>query len=80
MADTYQPPRDPSISSLVRQWRDAIGRFCAAPRAPVVTVATLPSAADAGRIVYVSDESGGATLAISDGTNWRRQTDLSVVS
>jgi hypothetical protein len=46
------------------------------------TVAGLPSAAasGAGAIVFVSDESGGATLAVSDGTDWRRATDLAVVS
>ena len=46
------------------------------------TVATLPSAAaaGAGSIVYVSDESGGAVLAFSDGADWRRVTDRAVVS
>ena len=45
------------------------------------TVATLPSAADNTRAqIYVSDETGGATLAFSDGTNWRRVQDRVVVS
>lgn len=44
------------------------------------TVATLPSAATAARVIYVSDESGGAVMAFSDGTNWRRVTDRAVVS
>ncbi len=46
------------------------------------TVITLPSAATngAGAIVYVSDETGGAVLAFSDGTNWRRVTDRAVVA
>ncbi|MCC6779779.1 MAG: hypothetical protein IT537_24625 [Hyphomicrobiales bacterium] len=43
-------------------------------------VATLPSAATAGQEIYVSDESGGAVLAFSDGTNWRRVTDRAVVT
>ncbi len=30
--------------------------------------------------VYVSDESGGAQMAFSDGTNWRRFTDRAIVS
>ena len=30
--------------------------------------------------IYVSDETGGAVLAFSDGTNWRRVTDRAVVS
>jgi hypothetical protein len=44
------------------------------------TVATLPSASTAGRLIYVSDETGGAVIAFSDGTNWRRVTDRAVVS
>lgn len=48
----------------------------------VYTVATLPSATTAGpgAIIHVSDESGGAALAFSDGANWRRVTDRLVVS
>ncbi|MDP3898899.1 MAG: DUF2793 domain-containing protein [Mesorhizobium sp.] len=44
--------------------------------------AALPSAASsgAGAIVYVSDEAGGAVLAFSDGSAWRRVTDRAVVS
>jgi hypothetical protein len=45
------------------------------------TVAGVPSAAaGAGQIIYVSNETGGAVLAFSDGTNWRRVTDRVVVS
>jgi hypothetical protein len=44
------------------------------------TVSTLPSAAAAGRLIYVGNESGGAVPAFSDGTNWRRVTDRAVVS
>lgn len=45
------------------------------------TVATVPSAAiGAGQIIYVTNESGGATLASSDGTSWRRMTDRAVIS
>ncbi len=43
------------------------------------TVATLPTAT-AGRVIYITDETGGATLAFADGTNWRRCTDLAIVS
>ena len=55
--------------------------------AKAFTVATLPDPADYdpetnGRaaFVYVSDESGGATLAFSDGTDWRRVQDRAVVT
>lgn len=45
------------------------------------TVATVPTAATyANNIIYVSDESGGATLAFSDGTNWRRVQDRVIIS
>ncbi len=46
------------------------------------TVATVPSAAaeGPGRIIYVSDEAGGAVLAFSDGTDWRRVTDRNIIS
>ncbi len=45
-------------------------------------VAGLPSASSvgAGTIAYVSNEAGGATLAFSDGSNWRRCTDRAIVS
>jgi hypothetical protein len=44
-------------------------------------VAALPPAnAGAGQIIYVSDEAGGAVLAFSDGTSWRRVTDRAVVT
>jgi hypothetical protein len=43
-------------------------------------VAALPGATQPGQLVYVSDESGGAVLAFSDGTTWRRVTDRAVVS
>lgn len=40
----------------------------------------LPSATQTGRVIFVSDETGGAVLAFADGTNWRRVTDRAVVS
>lgn len=45
------------------------------------TVAELPAASNfTANIIYVSDESGGAVPAFSDGTNWRRVTDRAIVS
>lgn len=43
-------------------------------------VADLPSTTTPGRMIYVSDEVGGAVLAFSDGTNWRRVTDRAIVA
>ena len=48
---------------------------------PSYTVTTLPSAATYARgLIYVSNEAGGAVIAFSDGTNWRRLTDRAIVS
>jgi hypothetical protein len=44
------------------------------------TLATLPAASGTKRMIYVSDETGGATPAFNDGTNWRRVTDRAIVS
>ncbi len=44
------------------------------------TVAGLPPATTAGQVIYVSNATGGAVPAFSDGTNWRRVTDRAVVS
>ena len=45
------------------------------------TVATLPVASDStGGLLFVSDETGGAVPAFSDGVNWRRVTDRVIVS
>lgn len=51
-------------------------------RLPSYTVGTVPSAATAGAgaEIYVSNETGGAVTAFSDGTNWRRVTDRTVIS
>lgn len=47
---------------------------------PSYNVASLPSASDAGWLIFVSDESGGPVPAYADGTNWRRFSDGAVVS
>lgn len=47
---------------------------------PNFAKASLPSAAVIGAMIYVTDETGGATPAFSDGTNWRRVADRAIVS
>jgi hypothetical protein len=54
--------------------------FSAPPVVPSYTVAGVPSASPAAQIAYISNETGGAVLAFSDGTNWRRVTDRAIVS
>ena len=51
-------------------------------RVDTFTLAQLPDASTkgAGSIIFVSDETGGPTLAFSDGINWRRVQDRAVVS
>jgi hypothetical protein len=50
-------------------------------RAQAFTVVGVPSASEnEAMIIYVSDETGGATLAFSDGTNWRRVQDRAIIS
>lgn len=45
------------------------------------TVATVPAAATfPNSFIYVSNETGGATPAFSDGTNWRRVADRAIIS
>jgi hypothetical protein len=43
------------------------------------SVASLPSNAE-GALIYVSDETGGPTLAFNNGTNWLRVRDNVIVS
>jgi hypothetical protein len=50
------------------------------PYLPSYVKTSLPSATDAAGLIYVSNEAGGAVVAFSDGTNWRRVTDRAVVS
>lgn len=47
---------------------------------PSFTVTTLPSPTGRPRMIYVSNEAGGATVAFNDGSNWRRAQDRAVVS
>jgi hypothetical protein len=50
------------------------------PQLRSYTVATLPSAATAGQMIYVSDLAGGAEPCFSDGASWRRGSDRTVAS
>lgn len=47
---------------------------------PSSTVAGAGSAATAAQWKYITNESGGAVPAFSDGTNWRRCTDRAIIS
>ena len=44
------------------------------------TVATVPPAKSGYGTIMVTDESGGAVVAFSDLTDWRRTTDRAIIS
>lgn len=45
------------------------------------TVAGVPTASLwEGSVIYISNETGGKTVAFSDGTNWRRVQDRAVIA
>ena len=70
-------PTNPGAGNLKVQGQIEAGMF----RCAQYTVATVPSAiANVGGMIYVSNESGGATLAFSDGSNWRRVHDRESIS
>jgi hypothetical protein len=54
----------------------------AAHKAPVLTIDTLPAAVDAGKgsFAYVEDLNEGASLAFSDGENWRKISDRTIIT
>jgi len=39
-----------------------------------------PAASWTGALLYISDETGGSTVAFSDGTDWRRTQDRVIIS
>jgi hypothetical protein len=56
-------------------------QFSRPVKVPTYLVADLPSAGRfADCVVIISDETGGRTLATSDGTDWRRVSDGAVAS
>jgi predicted Rdx family selenoprotein len=70
-----------NIAEWVRRAAQAINQLITrAPTLQEYTVATLPDAGGDFRLIYVSDEAGGAIPAFNDGTDWRRVTDRAVVS
>lgn len=86
-APSSSPPYAVAILRDVVAWVSALAKQPA--NLPSYTVADLPSAADwfssaagDGRsaLIFVSNESGGAVPAFTDGTNWRRVTDRNIVS
>lgn len=69
-----------NLFRIVNVLRQVVVRVIDHPTLRSYTVATVPSASVIGQLIYVSNETGGAVVAFSDGTNWRRVTDRAVVS
>lgn len=87
--DVATPPSE--IKEFNQTWIDWLASFQRRfPNGPLLvkalTVAELPAAGawsdgdTFSAIVLVTDETGGATLAYSDGTDWRRVQDRAIVS
>ncbi len=75
-------PSDGNLGVLAQNIERFAGNMQRGPQ-PLTsyTVATLPDATKYRlTMIYVSNESGGAVPAFSDGTNWRRVTDRAIVS
>lgn len=70
-----------TVASLQAQInrKQSVGAVIELPSYTVVELADIP-AAPANQAVIVSDEAGGRTMALSDGTDWRRVSDGAVVS
>ena len=85
---TPPPTRVEEFNSVWRKWINSL--FERVNEGPFLirgyTVADAPDAAewsdgiDYSALVYISDETGGATLAFSDGTDWRRVQDRTIIS
>jgi hypothetical protein len=71
-----------SIAAFVqRTGYETATSFLQPVRLPSYTVATLPTAGDfASCLIWVTNETGGSTMATSDGTNWRRMSNGAIVS
>ena len=66
----------------LQNYLDDITKFMNADRRtlPDYTVATVPDATTGYGVIMVTDETGGAVVAFSDLTDWRRVTDRGIIS
>lgn len=87
--ELIQPPpngfnlnKSGNADTIWKQWFQSISRALSEPFVlRSYTVSNVPDASrHEGAIIYISDEIGGAVVAFSDGTDWRRVTDRTVIS
>lgn len=70
-----------TFSGPVTSTNGFIGTTTGAATVPTYTVATVPSAATVGQIIYVSNGLAGAPcLAVANGTNWISPAGTAVAS
>lgn len=71
-----------NISSLITTIQAAFPVGGANAKLKAFTVAGVPNATTegSGTMVYITNESGGAVPAFSDGLVWRRVTDRAIIS
>lgn len=86
MSDLAIPRADEPLGQgkLSTNWYSFLERLTRRVNGPLplksLTVAQLPSAPGDGLVVFVSDASGGAVPAYSEGGQWLRFADNTVVS
>ena len=81
MAESLQEIKQLAWLAIIEAFGLSVDEDALLFQAKTYTVLTLPSAATYPRgVIYVSNETGGATLAFSDGSNWRRCQDRNIVS
>lgn len=79
----FQPSHAPGwLGEVLTSVRGALSDEWPTPlKLKSFTVAGVPPAADwAASMIYVTNETGGATPAFSDGTDWRRVTDRAIIA
>ncbi len=69
-----------TVGDVLKVTADKKIEFGGTVRLQSYTIATLPPAIDAGAMIFVTDEVGGAVMAFCDGSNWLRCTDRTIVS
>jgi len=79
--DDVRHRRDIAMRANACLPKDGTEGMVAPLKLPSYTVAGVPDAALwTSALIYVSNETGGATIAFSDGTDWRRVQDRAVIA
>lgn len=71
---------DPLVVATLLGVQTLANKTLTTPILASYTVAGVPSASPAGKLAYITNESGGAIVAFSDGVDWRRVSDRAVIS